>query len=403
LPDTLPTSPTSLAPWVLAAALLSCGSQTTCSRVGGSAAPAVVAAESPAPAALGSVAKGGAGDRPIVAPEHAQGLVQGAVRWVGRVDASDPNAVKFAWSGTGFLAVVSGTKISVRLETQDADAAFFQPVVDGKPGPRFQVRGGTARTVTIGEDLRDGDHTVELYRETEGMFGHSVFGGFVDGALRGAPQGNGRLIEVIGDSISAGYGNLGNEVHPPWDNSCSFSVDTESAYQAYGAMIGRALDAEVSVVARSGWGIYRDGGGNTANVLAKIYGGSTPAEGSAAWDFKRKADAVIINLGTNDDGKGDPGTPYETAYVAFVRTVRSHYPDAWIFLTLGPMTGDPQLGPMRAHVSHVASAVADPKVVVVEMPSQDATSTGCDYHPNVAEHEKMAHVLTKAIQAKLGW
>jgi lysophospholipase L1-like esterase len=276
-------------------------------------------------------------------------------------------------------------------------------VIDGQVGTRFQVMSGAAQTVVLGTSLSGGDHTVELYRESEGMYGDSIFSGFVDGALKGAPAASGRLVEVVGDSISAGYGNLGTEVHPPWDNSCTFSLDTESAYQAYSSILGQALNAEVSIIARSGWGMYRDGSGSTSGVLSSVYENTLGTQATPTWDFKRKADAVVINLGTNDSNNGDPGQPYEDAYVAFLRTVRGHYPNAWIFLTIGPMTSDPVLTQMRTHLSNVVSTVRDSKVTTVDLAPQDTTSTGCDYHPNVAEDKVMAGVLATAIKTKLGW
>ena len=379
--STLGDAATRLAPWALAAMLGGCH----CTNASG--APGL--AEASHPSRPAGMVNGG--------------VVPGGVRWLGRTDTRDPGAVKLAWSGAGFIATVSGTKISVKLQTEDADSAFFQPVIDGKVGSRFEVRSGDAQTVTLGDGLSVGDHTVELYRDTEGMYGRSVFGGFVDGKLKGAPAGSGRLIEVIGDSISAGYGNLGKEVHPPWDNTCSFSLDTESAYQSYGAMLGRALDAEVSTVARSGWGMYRDINGDPTGVLPSLYANAVGTASAPAWSFERRADAVVINLGTNDSDKGDPGKPYEDAYVAFLRVVRGHYPRAWIFLTMGPMTGEPMLTQMRAHLKNVAATFADDLVVVVDMPAQDVTSTGCDYHPNVAGHSAMAGVLAAAIRNKLGW
>ena len=335
-------------------------------------------------------------------------IVPGGVRWVGRVDATDPSAVKFAWSGTGFVAVVSGAKISALLQTEGASSAFFQPVIDGVVGTRFQVMSGPAQTVVLGSGLTATDHTVELYRESEGMYGDSVFTGFADGTLKGSPPSSGRLVEIVGDSISAGYGNLGVEVHPPWDNTCTFSLDTESAYQAYGSMIGRALNAEISIIARSGWGMYRDKGGSTSGVLSSVYGNTLGTQSNPQWDFTRQADAVVINLGTNDvgepdGGEGDPGTPYEDAYVAFLQTVRSHYANAWIFLTIGPMTSDPLLSDLRTRIANVVSRAGDAKVTAVDLAPQDTTMTGCDYHPNVAEDSVMAGVLTTAIKAKLGW
>jgi lysophospholipase L1-like esterase len=321
------------------------------------------------------------------------------------VDASDPAAVKFAWSGTGFIATVNGTKVSAKLTSEGSDA-FYQPVIDGTPGARFKIASGATQTAVLGTGLAAGDHTVELYRETEGMYGNSVFGGIIDGTVKTPPAGSGRLIEFIGDSISCGYGNLGVEVHPPWDNACGFTLDTEAVYQAYDMMIGRTLNAEVSIIARSGWGVYRDGGGSTAGVLSSVYDNTLGTSNAVKWDFARKPDAVLMDLGTNDSATGaggDPGKPYEDATVAMVQTIRCHYPNAWIFLTMGPMTGDPLLTAMQAHITNAVTRLADPKVVGIKMPVQDVTHTGCDYHPDVVTDKSMADLLAPLMKAKLGW
>ena len=64
-----------------------------------------------------------------------------------------------------------------------------------------------------------------------------------DGALMDPPAGAGRLIEVIGDSITCGYGNLGTLA----DADC---FTTESHWDTYGAVAARALGAEVSTSRR---------------------------------------------------------------------------------------------------------------------------------------------------------
>jgi lysophospholipase L1-like esterase len=326
------------------------------------------------------------------------------VRWLGRVDARDQAAVKFAWSGTGLSAAVEGSKIAVKLRTDGGtDAAFFQPVVDGTPGARFRVPGGDAQSVVLAEGLASGVHRVELYRESEGNFGYSTFLGFAEGRVVGAPAAPRRLLEIIGDSISVGYGSLGRDVHPPWDKSCQFSLETESVYVAYSALLGRMLDAEVSVVARSGWGIYRGYDGNTSAVMSALYGNTLGSWPEPAYDFVRQPDAVIINLGTNDSAKGDPGQPYEDNYVALLGTVRGKYPRAWIFLTIGPMTGEPMLSTMRAHIDNVVQRVHDPKIVSTPLDPQDASTTGCDYHPDIEEHQRIAEHLAPALKERLGW
>src|SRR5208283_531334 len=155
---------------------------------------------SPAKVPDSSLMIGASGDDGSSSPS-AVGVADGAVasmtsgiRWIGRVEAaSSASAVRFAWSGTGLVTTVSGSKISVRLQTEGpTESAFFQSVIDGAPGPRLRVGTGPAQTVTLGSGLSPGDHRVELYRETEGMYGDSIYFGFVDGTVKGAPPSNGR-------------------------------------------------------------------------------------------------------------------------------------------------------------------------------------------------------------------
>jgi hypothetical protein len=337
------------------------------------------------------------------------------VRWVGRVDATDPNAVKFAWQGAGLVANVQGKSVAVKLRTEGTDTVFFQPVIDGKLATRFEVKSGGDKTIALGSSLTDGDHLVELYRDTEGMYGVSTFLGFTSGTLKAPPASSGRLIEVVGDSISAGYGNLGSEPHPApnWaaNPACHWSAANSSWYQTYASVAGRKLNAEVSTIARSGWGMYRDGSGDTSGVLAALYDHELGTAAEPAFAFEPKASAVVINLGTNDWAKGDPGKPYEDAYVDFLETVRTEYPNAFIFVTIGSMLSDPALTQVKTRLQAVVTtraAAGDTKVVMFDLGIQPLgangeTPTGCDWHPNAADHARMAGLFETQLKAKLGW
>jgi lysophospholipase L1-like esterase len=342
------------------------------------------------------------------------GAVDGGagVRWIGRVDVSNAAGPRFAWSGTGFVATVSGTTVSVKLRTSgSSDPVYFQPVIDGTPGPRFAVANGD-QTVTLASNLADGDHAVELYRETEGRYGISIFEGFTDGTPRAPPASPGRLIEFVGDSITAGYGALGSEQHPNYgpdpDGGCLFSTQTESAYTTYGAIAARRLGADPSLIAVSGWGMYRDNGNATSNVLPAVYADELGLQATPPWSFQPDPQAVIINLGTNDFAMGDPGqTQFEGAYSAFIATVRGKYPDAWIFCTVGPLLFGTELATATSYLQAVVSnaqTAGDMKVQFLDFGQQNTTlGTGCQYHPNATEHQAMATKLVAALRSALGW
>lgn len=335
----------------------------------------------------------------------ADGVVAAGVRWMGRVDTTDASGPRFAWSGTGFAARFSGTSIAVNLKNDDA--YFFQAVIDGKKGERFRaVKGQAMRTVATG--LAPGTHTLELYREIEGSYGTSQFLGVSEGTLLSPPPPPARRIEFIGDSITAGYGNLGNEPHPNYGNPspCTFTFDTQSAYMSYGAVAARALGAEPSLVAASGWGVYRSRTSDMDEVLPKIYANTLGPRSTPAWDFRVKANAVVINLGTNDFAPGDPGNAYTTALGVFADTVREKNPAAWIFVAVGSMYSTQQHAKALAYAQSVATARGGDanKITAVDLGSQDALQgTGCDWHPSAAEDQRMADALVPVMKQKLGW
>ncbi|MCG6927005.1 MAG: GDSL-type esterase/lipase family protein [Acidobacteria bacterium] len=348
--------------------------------------------------------------RSVTATFDGPATVPGGLRWVGRVDATDPGAVRFAWQGAGFVAAMAGPTVSVNLRTSGATTVFFQPVVDGLPGDRFEVTQGGVQTVTLASGLSSGDHVIELYRETEGMYGVSTFLGFAEGTVTGAPATSGRIVEVVGDSISAGYGNLGVEPHPGWvaNPACHWTADNSSWFQTYAAVAGRAFGADVSTVARSGWGMSRDRDGSTSGVLSSVYGNAVGTEDTTPWSFAPEASVVIVNLGTNDISPGDPGTAYETAYISFLQDVRSRYPEAWIFATIGSMLGGSELDTINAHLANVVAALGDDRVVTFDLGTQEMGSngeipTGCDWHPNVVDNARMAEIIKARLQTHLGW
>jgi lysophospholipase L1-like esterase len=356
----------------------------------------------------GSAATGGAGGATGSTASDAaadSGVVAAGVRWIGRVDAADASGPRFAWSGTGFAARFSGTSISVNLKNDDA--YFFQAVIDGKKGERFRaVKGQAARTVATG--LAAGTHTLEIYREIEASYGTSQFLGIGEATLLAPPPPAARQIEFIGDSITAGYGNLGNEPHPNHGNPspCSFTFDTQSAYVSYGAVAARALGAEASIIAASGWGVYRSRTSDMDEVLPKVYANTLGMNGTPAWDFRVKPNAVVINLGANDFEPGDPGTAYTNALGAFADTVREKNPTAWIFLAVGPMYTTQQHGKARAYAQSIAGSRGGDasRIATVDLGSQDALlGTGCDWHPSAAEDQRMADVLVPVMKQKLGW
>ncbi|HEX3904078.1 MAG TPA: SGNH/GDSL hydrolase family protein [Polyangia bacterium] len=332
------------------------------------------------------------------------GVVASGVRWFGRVDTGNAAGPRFSWSGTGFVAQLSGTGLSAALTVTNSNEPYlFKAVVDGAPQPVFTVANG-AGTYVLATGLAAGNHTVELYRQTEGPEGDATLTGLTveGGTLLDPPAGPARLIEVIGDSITAGYGDLGMLS----DSDC---FPTESDWDSYASVAARAVGAEVSTIAASGRGVYRNYGGDMTGTMPILYPLTLANDSAPLWDFHIAPQAVVINLGTNDisNSKGDPGQPFEDAYLALVQTVRAKYPQAYIVCIIGPLLSGGDLQTIEGHIQVVVdmvNAAGDARVEFFDqIAAQPTAAAACQYHPNVTEQTLMGNQLAAELQAKLGW
>jgi lysophospholipase L1-like esterase len=338
-----------------------------------------------------------------VGPPAAMGVIAAGVRWFGRVDTtSDAAHPRFSWSGTGFIAKFMGTSLTAQLTTTGTNQ-IFKTVIDGTPQPAFTAGGGVTGSYPLATGLTSDVHTVELYRQTEGPQGQTQLTGLTtDGALMDPPPGPGRLIEVIGDSITCGYGDLGTLS----DAEC---YTTESHWDTYESVAARMLGAEVSTIAGSGRGVIRNYGGDTIGTMPMVYGQTLTNVSTPLWDFHIEPQAVVINLGTNDisNNKGDPGDAFRDTYVDLLTTIRTNYPDAWIIGIIGPLLSGTDLTTIQGHIKDavdIRTAAGDQKVEYFGMiQTQTSDKFACQYHPNVAENMIMATQLAGELSAKLGW
>lgn len=224
-----------------------------------------------------------------------------------------------------------------------------------------------------------------------------------------------RRIEVIGDSITCGYG-MDDE-----DPEHHFLTSTEDATLAYAYRTAAALNAEHSLVSISGYGVIS---GYTATAEEKIAAQTIPQYYSkmgfcyAPWQGRRaedtpwdhaafRPDLIIINLGTNDDSycldHADRQADYRAHYTAFLRDVRRSNPDAKILCMLGIM-GERLCPHMTAAAEEFARETGDRNIVTLHFSEQLAEDgRTADWHPTARTHKKAAEKLTAAVREWMGW
>lgn len=323
-------------------------------------------------------------------------MLEPGIRWLGRVEKTAIGA-RFSWPGTGFTARFNGTGGKLSIKTNQVD--YFQLIVDGSV-KLLTTQAGT-HDYDLAQNLAAGEHTVTLWRRTESNAGIvEVSNVTFQGELLSPPPPSSKRLEVVGDSISVGFGNECKTIDE------TFAYATENNYLSYEAITARDLGAELFTMAWSGVGMWRDVGGGTDVEMPEFYLRAIGNAGESRWDFSGYTPgAVLVLLGTNDFAKGDPGAPFVTAYKTFVTDVRGRYPLARIYLAHSPMLSGERGTALAAYLEQVKSARAaagDTNLGIVAFKPPAADGWGCG-HPNTATHAVMAELLKQTLKQDLGW
>ncbi|KAK6542416.1 hypothetical protein TWF694_006371 [Orbilia ellipsospora] len=347
------------------------------------------------------------------APATSQTGSTSFIQYVGRVN---PATKELSWTSTGVSFTFMGTTAKIGIASIAGTNSVNLYIDGGSPTVISNVAGSS---ISVGP-LPSGKHTVVLRKRSEPVYG-SIFLADIttDGSFVSSSNPT-RRIEVIGDSISVGYGLDGT--YP-----CTNSAALEDNPLTYGALAATSLNADYSVVAWSGKGVYRNiatGTTDTSPLIPELYTryGANDADNSYTFPSSSTPNAVVINLGTNDfsylgfDASGNSYTArspinptvYTSAIVKFAQSISSRYPSAHIFLVGSPMLSDyypttadaqktTQTNALKNAVTQLGS-----KAHFVDWPTQ-GSDVGCDYHPNAATHAAEATVLAAAIKSALGW
>lgn len=339
-------------------------------------------------------------------PVHKISADNSAYLYTGRIDFTDKTAPQLSWPGSSIKANFTGTSLAVVLDDQ-LGKNFFNVIVDGNSQHPYVLEAKQGeQTYVINTALKSGNHTLEIYKRTEGEEGATAFKGLLvdEGAtLLPPPARPSRRMEIYGDSITSGMGNEGA------DNGHDHLLSEKNNYWAYGAIAARNLNAELHTISQSGIGIMISW---FPFVMPQFYDQlSAVGDNNSQWNFKRwTPDVVVINLFQNDswlidrDKKLQP-VPSDAeriaAYIRFVRSIRAKYPDAQIICALGSMDATAN----NKWPAYISAAVE-------RMRSENKDNnlhtllfdfTGYGQHPRIAQHKTNAEKLTAFIQQQMNW
>ena len=339
-----------------------------------------------------------------------------AFYYTGRIDFSQPEAPVFYWPGTSVAFRFEGPSLSIVLEDHDGEN-YYNVFVDDYKNP-IVIDCNSGRAVyPIATQLKDTVHTALIFKRTEceGSENYTTFHGVVLARgkslhpVESKPQ---RRIEYFGNSITCGYG-----IEAPIGEEEGL-LASRNNWLAYSALTARELNAEYHCSSKSGIGITISW---FNQIMPEIWDRLAPWNPESQWDFSQwTPDVVVVNLFQNDSWlvnlpdhpefqrrfseAGHAPSPDELidAYVAFIRDLRSVYPDQPIICALGSMdavkAGSPWPDYIRQAVHNMKTEYDDTNLYV-----HIFEYDGLGLHPKIKDHEKMASELANLIRSIEGW
>ncbi len=318
-------------------------------------------------------------------------------KYVGRFDFTDVKRPRVHAPGAYVFFKFKGTYVEVEVYDQQqwGNQNYLEIIIDGK---RERIQTQYKKNTLRYDGLADTEHTFMLVKDTEAGIGYIEFGGARCDQLIAPGDLPTRKLEFIGNSITCGTGADLSAV------ACGAGnwFDQHNAYMSYGPRVARSLNAQWHLSSVSGIGLVHSCC-DMGYVISNVFDKTSLLNGSANWDFIRYIpDAVCITLGQND-GVQD-STVFCTAYVNFIKFIRTKYPDAHVICLTSPMDG----GSLSAALAKYGQAVAgyfnangDAKVHYYAYTR--GWNSGCDTHPNLDEHAEIAAELEVKLKQVLGW
>lgn len=296
----------------------------------------------------------------------------------------------FAGDALEFRVTCSGT---LSMTYSADDDLYFQIYMDGGEYNRLLAKKGKNMTLVLAEDLEEYEYTFRIQRDSDAMPKAPVttvsaisFTG--DKESVSPTEENEILIEFVGDSITAGkYTETQYEI-----DDLAIHKPTNS----YAYLTAEALGADYSIVARGGCGFFRVATcPKTMNQLYPYYNGFM--ENPVPYTATRKADIVVIALGTNDSetnvtesfSNGTvPFSNFKDALKDQIRLVREmHGSDVEIIIMYNMMSS--------GWAEEFKAVAAEENTHILKV---TRNKDGGKSHPSKAGHKTIAKELTKYIE-----
>lgn len=330
------------------------------------------------------------------------------ITYVGRTQVTDGN-VSFDWTATYLRIAFTGKQLKVRL-SDTVGRNFFNVYIDQPqmgPEPDFVFNAaGQDTVIVLFNEKKKGSHTVVLQKRTEGEQGTTTLHEFMtDGVFTQAEPLKPRMLEIVGDSYTCGYGAENSVKSDP------FKAETECSAKSYAGILARYFDADYIAVAHSGMGIARNYNTKFAGwympdrYLQTFDMDSTQATRWNAAQYAFKPAMTIVWLGANDFSvRMQPSyQDFAKHYYQLIREIKANYGEDHPVLCCARKG----LDELFLYVRRMALDSGMKNIYYAGffngMFHDDDRNLGASYHPNYEAHRKVACELIPYVGTITEW
>ena len=298
------------------------------------------------------------------------------------------------WSASGLSVRFVGNSIAFRLSPYDCSAdghtdVIFRLEIDGV-STKSSV--GAGSVVVFADGLDDCEHEARLLKCTETTNPVFISGVQVLGEspeILVCEKEYSMRLEVIGDSITCGYGTLGK--------SDTFYAFEEDATRAYAFMTGEKLSADTRLISWSGRGIVQACNGERMETFGDFFTWKARVKSYGDHDFSEwQPDVVVVNGGTNDYNGGLRAPEFAPGVKELYALIRSVYPNAKIIFFYGAM-GEWFNDVYRSLVAEFNETDSNVYFLPTAANFGKADEIGSNGHPSLMHHVRMSNELFEAI------
>ena len=308
----------------------------------------------------------------------------------GRILWKEDRAV-MGYTNSSFTIHFKGTKLTAHFETADND-------ITNAPGLRIYLDDvavkeealmGTEQEIGLYASEQAEEHTLRVVKITEAGMSYAAFTELdLEGELLPVPEDTRQKALFIGDSITCGYGVLG-------EPDSEYTIRDEDGEMSYAAILAKSMNWNAEWVSVSGHGMFVEYTGDPENILPREFPYTYWfIDKETREDYSRfQPDYIIVNLGTNDSGPLAENSMilggFRARYESFLYTLRIAFPKAKIVCVLGTLA--PGVFPYVQEAIDRAKATGLTEVYGLELPYHDVEHDGmASGHPSPVTHQKDA-------------